>query len=1089
MTGAWAGQYKAFSLSEAQRQIQTHASKTADLLELGGITQPIGCVHDEISGDVIIVGECRPRAGSIKLDDLVVAMRSMIKRRIAPLVSIDRTPETPNTGLQIVRFEGGIENTGFGADLLKADEVLKQLGLGKLFADIWGLRSYFDLSAEDWRSTGRESAVMSRFWFKPDKDKSFVAVREGVAVINELHIRVETQVMAAADQSDGQAAVENARDEIGQQFAATLTEALPEAAGYYPEIGRLDPLFRLTGLAEAMRRWQDKFGAKLPCLDFWLDAYPVAVEETLSTHPLLVNEATDERDGKKLKMQITGGVELKPFVRLIDDIRKGSPTAFKELVIASKPKGNPLTWDVPLGNALDSILSKDSNVAPNPAEGDSASVSDTGTTLQRDYFHDGSATNSNLLSPATSSLSAAGHDLFGTSATLPQITASSNVGGVMLRGAARPSTGEDAVVDLASGDFSLVVDGENAHLSPEEYRRFITALWAVYFCETDPGISIDPIGPGIDKHLVRYIGQVINSDLGRVMRECDYTMKKWAVGTEKPDIPYFKDVEDHMADQGFRYLFSSRRFWFVPEDMTFKQSEGLLLFADGRMTVKTEYMMPDGKGAKAEPGDEAFAASFTKNYTQIAEKYPIYHELFDYAKLVSLAKYLKESGVPLFWFLMANKDQVLTEDSPGTVDELAKGSKYLEGVTIMGGVDLASDRNYVMDEKAVQAIQQALANAPRRESALTSVASRSERSKRGAEPFSFDLDDRRYSVLPQHSLTSGKDQRGVRYQTDIALRQRGQPGLEVVRYFKPGDATVGEFGQGWRLLIPYRIRPFGKETTEFQKVILPLKMGVVNQLTGDEEVLAFSTNRYSIAGYVPDKLERSQSIGLFIMSNATFRLADKIGNEFWFDGAGFLTDMLFSQCQHIHIEYSDKPSKSFEQPPYQIEPDGSERVMFGNLRVPKRMRVRDLLRSHSEVLAFNEKGDVVGYVPSVAEKSRFKILALLSDASFCLLDCRGNETTFDASGTFRDMVVTRDGNPMVASISQGDCRVTFDYTTDPTGAVKIAQATLSGPGKQGSDVCDVRYHYDDTGRLARVEKPRMQVASVVPGSNKGVASR
>jgi len=39
---------------------------------------------------------------------------------------------------------------------------------------------------------------------------------------------------------------------------------------------------------------------------------------------------------------------------------------------------------------------------------------------------------------------------------------------------------------------------------------------------------------------VRYIGRVVNTDLGRVMREADYLMKKWAVGTEKPITAAFR---------------------------------------------------------------------------------------------------------------------------------------------------------------------------------------------------------------------------------------------------------------------------------------------------------------------------------------------------------------------------------------------------------------------------------------------------------------------------------------------------------------------------------------------------------------------
>ena len=64
--------------------------------------------------------------------------------------------------------------------------------------------------------------------------------------------------------------------------------------------------------------------------------------------------------------------------------------------------------------------------------------------------------------------------------------------------------------------------------------------------------------------------------------------------------------------------------------------------------------------------------------------------------------------------------------------------------------------------------------------------------------------------------------------------------LEVVRYYKPGQQDTGEFGKGWRLLIPYRIKPAESGKREFLNVIIPEKMAVENLLTGEEDVLASS---------------------------------------------------------------------------------------------------------------------------------------------------------------------------------------------------------------------------------------------------------
>jgi hypothetical protein len=618
------------------------------------------------------------------------------------------------------------------------------------------------------------------------------------------------------------------------------------------------------------------------------------------------------------------------------------------------------------------------------------------------------------------------------------------------------------------------------------------------------------------------------------------------------------------------------RFWFVPEDMSFKRSDDMLLFDKGRMCVKTEYVFNNVSG-EADPANEEFAKFFTDHYQEIAQRYPVYEELFEYAKMVSLAKYLKESGIPLFWFLMANKDLVITEDSPGTVDALAKGSDYFKNIYIEGGVNLATQGNYVYDTQAVKAITDALAKLPRTAHSQTSFGS-TDLAKSISESFSFDLQGQSYSVLPQHSLTSGKDRRGIRYQTDVAFRDADfylteqsldelayditrmltaklasedkQPSeqapkdellkwyeriyeqasnktkklqaklkqlknqrfqtehefvqavekaiddeavadwvkvlaikhgyyntiLELVRYYNPRQRDCGEFGEGWHLMVPYRITPAGPAKREFANILVPEQMVVQNLVTGEREALTFSTDRYSIAGYVPEKLGSSQVIGLFIMSDASYRLVDKLGNGFWFDQAGYLTDMSFSESHHIHVEYLHMFTDAFERPPYRIEPADKECVEFANVTLPKAMVVKDLINDSNETLTFSDKGPIAGYVPQNEEKSRFKILAIMSNASFRLLGKRGNEIAFSSDGKFECFAVSSDC-PMVKSISAGPYKVNFNYTIDPSGGVLIASARLFEEGKT-KPVYAVRYEYDNEGRLCNARGSENQVAEL-----------
>jgi len=258
-------------------------------------------------------------------------------------------------------------------------------------------------------------------------------------------------------------------------------------------------------------------------------------------------------------------------------------------------------------------------------------------------------------------------------------------------------------------------------------------------------------------------------------------------------------------------------------------------------------------------------------------------------------------------------------------------------------------------------------------------------------------------------------------------------------------------------------------------------MAVENLLTGEEDVLTFSTDRYSLAGYVPDKLASSQVVGLFLLSDASYRLADKLGNEFSFDQAGYLTDMAFSEEDRFHFEYLDKCTDAFEKTPYQIQPADKEQMEFMGVSIPKRMRVKDLLYGGSEVLTFSDKGQYAGYVPADAGRSRFEVLALMSNASFRLLDKKGNETAFGSSENFTgkfEGVAVSPKKRLVSAVSQGKKKVAFKYTMDKSGDVIITSASLLQDEEGAKPTYVVRYQYDDEGRLCSVKGSDRQTAKV-----------
>jgi hypothetical protein len=630
------------------------------------------------------------------------------------------------------------------------------------------------------------------------------------------------------------------------------------------------------------------------------------------------------------------------------------------------------------------------------------------------------------------------------------------VGGVMLSGSADVQGGSE---DISLGSFSLVFDNGEATMDVQELREFVTALWAVYFSAEGPGISIDPIAPDVDKHLVRYIGQVVNSDLGAVMREADYLMKRWTVGTERADdIPGFQNPDDIAGRRGRISGNTRSRFWFVPADMTFRRAGNLLTFEHGRMTLRTEYDMGSARKG-TDPANEEFARWFTENYEVISARYPIFEQLSSYARMVSLARHLKESGVPLLWYLLANKDLILTEDSPGTVDAFATRSKHFDHIEISGGVDLVaspSDIHYVIDHEAEVALRDAT-----RMKAAASVGRGAEpmRIERGAgQPADLSLCDSQ-----DLALSSGNVEGDV-YQTDLLIRNGGAPLLEMTRYYDPGHEGTQTFGPGWNLMIPYGVEPADDTMIPWGEHRVPERMIVKNLLTGDRQILSFDEDRFSVAGWVPENAEDSGALGLFLLTDTSYRLVDKVGSEFQFDPAGRLTDMIFTEEHVVHFEY-ERTSLDWQSAGARLAPLGAVRVEHAGILLPKHLALYGPGGDQREVFVFapdNAYG-VLGYLPENPE-SPFEVLAALTDGGFQLQDQCGAQRLFDATGELSCIETT-----LVTSMSRGDHEIEFRYEPDGVQGLRIRAASFqSTDGSEKSST--IGYSYASDGRLCSVLK-------------------
>ena len=368
---ALTGKYIAFSLLEAQRQAKSGNPASPALAHLGGMTRLVGLVHDPETGDVILVGKVVEGRPQVNLDDLIVALRARLVSATWPLVSIDPTTETAKTGLQTVRFEGGIEDTRFGEQFLDCDILLKKYSL-ELLDCITGVESYKTLCETSIRSRLRVKGVtvrsaewlsaqkahrsirkfyqrpiqaqesfLSRFWFRPLP--LGVDEIEGVFVIRDLCLCVAKEVIERRENglhSDSGAAV---GDVAAGDFSRRFTEHFPKMASKYPGLKRLEMLYAMVAAAEAIARLEHR-----PDLHYFLYDYELP-GLTTDKHYDLIELCGILRcsDGSDYLVKISGGIELRT---LLTRLNGGDVDAMRQMVLGSRPSQRSLYWVLPLAH-------------------------------------------------------------------------------------------------------------------------------------------------------------------------------------------------------------------------------------------------------------------------------------------------------------------------------------------------------------------------------------------------------------------------------------------------------------------------------------------------------------------------------------------------------------------------------------------------------------------------------------------------------------------------------------------------------------------------------------------------------------------
>jgi len=356
-----ADEYVAFSLKVAQQRVEAGGpdwrETKPDVFYLGGMTKVVGLVYDRQNNDPIIVGERILNRAPLTLDDLVVALRSRLVRAEWPEVSIDPTLQTEKTKMQVVRFEGGVENTQFGLDLFEADLRLKKLGWGLIQSGVSSVMSHWDLCLQRYGDVSGSRSVVNRFWFRPVLNN--VCVLEDVAAFRELKIGVFTEVLSAAIDGKKIGGLSSFHDPTADAFVEGIRDHFDELAEKHPSFSRVRGLLELVGLASAIQLMK-----QIPDLSYWLREYePRRVATPRQLEELVRSEKLERTAGgirSVFTQEFSGGVQL---MALALGLKKGVVTALRDAVLKTRPGQDALTWGFLVGDWVIPLQADSSNWA------------------------------------------------------------------------------------------------------------------------------------------------------------------------------------------------------------------------------------------------------------------------------------------------------------------------------------------------------------------------------------------------------------------------------------------------------------------------------------------------------------------------------------------------------------------------------------------------------------------------------------------------------------------------------------------------------------------------------------------------------
>ena len=131
------------------------------------------------------------------------------------------------------------------------------------------------------------------------------------------------------------------------------------------------------------------------------------------------------------------------------------------------------------------------------------------------------------------------------------------------------------------------------------------------------------------------------------MVEADYRMKLIGIGLEKPPVRMVSYVDRRQP--GGRHRNAMQRWYFMPDYQcvrTADDGKAMELVGDGvKLVGENELVSAEGQRhsvARCDPASQAFVSAFTKQYSALADRSPVYAELRNLIDLAVAAAYMQQ---------------------------------------------------------------------------------------------------------------------------------------------------------------------------------------------------------------------------------------------------------------------------------------------------------------------------------------------------------------------------------------------------------------------------------------------------------------